>query len=374
MTKNWFLSCTALTLSLAAAPAVSWAQSVEPVDVPAQTLADALAELGRETGLQISVRTGLVEGKTSTAVQGDLTPQSALEILLSGTGLTYSAIGEDGVVIAQAAPELETDETGALVLDEIIVQGERVARSLFETSSSVSVVTGERIEQQRTVRDARQAVRLLPNVFDEDGTNNSATIRGLDSTGPSTGAGAFIGGARPRGSVVVDGRSLSSLELSFSEVSVWDVEQIEAFNGPQTTTNGTNSLAGATFIKTRDPSFEVEGALRVYAGNFATNGIAAMVNLPIVEDQIAFRGTFDVEHQNVWRNAVLAPPNDKLDNNERINIRAKMLFEPEILPDLSSLFTFNYSEDSGPQTLLSDAPFRLRESNAPLEASFNNNY
>lgn len=78
--------------------------------------------------------------------------------------------------------------------------------------------------------------------------------------GPATGSGAFIGGARLRGSIVVDGRAPASSEISFAEISVWDVDQTEALNGPQTTTNGTNSLTGAIFVNTCDPVFDVEVA------------------------------------------------------------------------------------------------------------------
>ncbi|HZX86153.1 MAG TPA: STN domain-containing protein, partial [Reyranella sp.] len=63
-------------------------------DVPAQPLADALAEFGRQSGWQISYTPGLAQGRRSTAVAGTHDPATALGLLLSGTGITWRGSGE----------------------------------------------------------------------------------------------------------------------------------------------------------------------------------------------------------------------------------------------------------------------------------------
>ncbi|MEO0957881.1 MAG: hypothetical protein AAFY66_05350 [Pseudomonadota bacterium] len=58
------------------------------IDIRAQPLADAIAELGRETGLQIGVTRSLARGRMSNAVAGTLTPMGLSGISCVGHGLS----------------------------------------------------------------------------------------------------------------------------------------------------------------------------------------------------------------------------------------------------------------------------------------------
>lgn len=57
--------------------------------ISAQSLPAALTQFGRQAGLQVSIPASLVEGKTSHAVNGTMSPSQSLTQILSGTGLTY---------------------------------------------------------------------------------------------------------------------------------------------------------------------------------------------------------------------------------------------------------------------------------------------
>ena len=89
-----------------------------------------------------------------------------------------------------------------------------------------------------------QVLALIPNVQLGNGSQGPA-IRGMDTTGPLYALPAFLGGNRPRMTLVVDGRPVSYNEFVFGTFPVWDTERIEAFRSPQTTTQGQNSIAGA---------------------------------------------------------------------------------------------------------------------------------
>ncbi|MEM8861587.1 MAG: TonB-dependent receptor, partial [Chloroflexota bacterium] len=121
----------------------------------------------------------------------------------------------------------------------------------------------------------------------------------------------------------------------------------------------------------KDPVYEFEASLRGFVGSRDNEAIAGIMNLPF-SDEFAVRATFDYEKQESWRDALAVAPNENLDNEERTNYRIKLLHEPDAVPGLSSLFTFQHNEDSGPQTLLSDPPFALRQSNNAGEAAFLN--
>ncbi|MFZ5780447.1 MAG: TonB-dependent siderophore receptor [Pseudomonadota bacterium] len=112
---------TALGQSLAQSPSPSEQAQAAPAatfDIPSQPLAQALTTLGQQAGLQFAVTASVVAGKTSTAVAGAMTAEQALQIMLSGTGVSYRFTSPNTVTIS-AAP----DASGALQLDPVRVQG-----------------------------------------------------------------------------------------------------------------------------------------------------------------------------------------------------------------------------------------------------------
>ena len=74
---------------------------------------------------------------------------------------------------------------------DIIVTGERVTRTLRETSSSVAVVNETEIEASGSNR-VDDILALIPNVQLGNGSQGPA-IRGLDTTGPLSALPAFLG-------------------------------------------------------------------------------------------------------------------------------------------------------------------------------------
>ena len=133
--------------------------------------------------------------------------------------------------------------------DEIIVTGERVRRSVRDTPSSVAVIDQSDMEANGADR-VDQLLALVPNVQLGNGSQGPA-IRGMDSTGPLSALPAFLGGNRPRPALIVDGRPVTDNELVFGTFPGWDLNRIEVFRSPQTTTQGQNSIAGAIFVNSK---------------------------------------------------------------------------------------------------------------------------
>ena len=75
----------------------------------------------------------------------------------------------------------------------------------------------------------------------------------------------------------------------FGSAPVWDLERIEVFRSPQTTTQGQNSIAGAIFAYTNAPSFAPEYRARLIAGNFRTRQVSALPPGRSRATQVAFR-------------------------------------------------------------------------------------
>ena len=149
---------------------------------------------------------------------------------------------------AGAAWAAEAEQAPGSV-DDIVVTAERANRTLRETSSSVDVSTREDIERKSGVYSANDLLDRIPNILSIEPGNDLPAVRGVDGTGPGGGATAFFAGARPRLSFQVDGRTLSANEATFGDTSLWDVQQVEVYRGPQSTLLGRNAIAGVVAIK-----------------------------------------------------------------------------------------------------------------------------
>ncbi|MEM7189484.1 MAG: TonB-dependent receptor [Pseudomonadota bacterium] len=314
MNRNSFLALAAL-----ASFVVTPGQAQETIDVPAQPLAAALAELGAETGFQVLAPAGLVRGKTSAAVSGQLTPDAALQRLLTGTGLSFTR-SNGGAIITQAASQ-GSGLDGELVGEDIIVQGELQTRSLQDTQTSVAVIRGDDLER-RSDPDLFTVIERTPGVTIAGGSDIG--IRGV----PAFGFAAGRGNGRAI-ATVVDGAPLSNLSASTQRVaqSTWDLEQIEVLRGPQSTQTGRNALFGAVNIQSRDPSFDTEFKFRGELANFETLGGAFAVNLPWEDQGLALRLSADLQRSEGFiENATLGTDDDGA--SQSATIRAALLFEP----------------------------------------------
>ena len=89
--------------------------------------------------------------------------------------------------------------------------------------------------------------------------------------------------------------------------STWDVETVEIFQGPQTTTRGPNAIAGAVVVQTKDPTYEYEAALRGLGGNYETYQGSGMVSGPLIDEQLAFRAVVDYRDADSFMQLSHAP-------------------------------------------------------------------
>jgi iron complex outermembrane receptor protein len=94
-------------------------------DIPAQPLADALAEFGRQSGWQISYTPDLAQGLRSTAIAGTHDPAAALGLLLSGTNITWRGSGERSAILAKSSAGAAAGAPAAATLDPVQVVGQR---------------------------------------------------------------------------------------------------------------------------------------------------------------------------------------------------------------------------------------------------------
>ncbi|MEM8700147.1 MAG: TonB-dependent receptor, partial [Pseudomonadota bacterium] len=305
------------------------AQSSQMIDVEAQPLSAAIAEFAAETGVQISAATATTAGKTSSPVSGVMSPMEALRQILAGTDLVASQQANGTIVISQTA---EPDESGIVVADEILVQGELQTRSVQDTLTSVAVITGEELEG----RPASGVFDVIERTAGASlGANGeSVVIRGVTAGG--------LGGGAPVITTSIDGARVDAGRFSGNALeSTWDLQQIEVLRGPQSTQTGRNALAGAIVVRSADPVHDLEIKARAEIGNANTLEGAFAVNVPVIEDTLALRVSLDRKQTDGF---VSNPTLGGIDVDDRADttLRTSLLFEPS--DNFSAIFKYTRIE------------------------------
>jgi len=233
--------------------------------------------------------------------------------------------------------------------DVMIVTGEKIDRDIKDTTTAITVIDGQDIEKTgaKTINDV---VIEAPNVVSSG--FGSINIRGVNGSGAATGFYAIRSGARQRVDTNVDGVSDAFTGYNFSGSGVWDVQQIEVLRGPQSTTQGENSIGGAISVKTNDPTFAPEYAIRggaeIYENGNVMKNVALMASGPL-NDQLAYRVAFDGTDGQSYitydgdTDSVPVDPED----SRNLNFRGKLLWNPAFNEDLSIKFTGNYRKADG---------------------------
>lgn len=181
-------------------------------------------------------------------------------------------------------------------LPTLVVTGELLRRESAETTSSVAVYNGDEIDRS-TARDLYDVIRATPNAALEDNDYGfgGMSLRGIGSYGAS-GAGAFASYGTTS-VVVLDGVGLPRAALAYADLSAFDLDSVEVFRGPQSTSQGRNAMAGAVVITTAQPQFDgpttpqLRG--RFGAGDQARRQYAGALNVTLWPDTLAMRLVHD---------------------------------------------------------------------------------
>lgn len=248
--------------------------------------------------------------------------------LLAGAGAV--ALGTPGVAFAQDSeqPELDAPTSG----NQIIVTASKREQTLQETPISVSVTTGETLEQAQ-IRDVLDLQTVTPSLRVSQLQNSSSStfiIRGF-------GNGDNNFGIEPSVGVFIDGvfRSRSASALS----DLPNVQRIEVLNGPQSTLFGKNASAGVISVVTRPPQFDFGGSAEVSYGNYNALIVKGDVTGPI-SDNIAFSidGSYNIRDGY----GTIVNLNEEVSERNRYAARGQLLIEPT--PDLSVRLIGDYSK------------------------------
>ncbi len=239
-----------------------------------------------------------------------------------------------------------------LRLEEIVVTAEKLDRTLFETTSSITVYTGAELEA-RSFDDLYDVVLRTPNVAQSFG-DKGFNIRGIDQR-QGAGAGLLI-------NTIVDGAALPNNQATFfGPYSTWDVAQIEILRGPQGTSQGRNAIGGAIIVNSADPNFDgFDGRARAAAGELGERRIALAQNIELVDDVLAVRLAGEHREIDGWVENPIRN-DDEYDAREATMLRGKILWQP--VESFQALLTSRYTDSVGGEDLVDFTQFPDRRVN-----------
>jgi len=247
-----------------------------------------------------------------------------------------AAIGLPSVVLAQS------DSDTRRTLEEIVVTAQKISENLQNVPISISVATAQDIKDINAF-DFQDLEEITPGIAFGGGAGlQSAAIR-IRGVGPEF----FALGTPPNVAVFVDQVAQSQIGAVFS--TLVDINRVELLRGPQGTLYGRNAPGGAYNISTQDPNHDgingyIEGSSSLYdSSDLATQDVRAAVNIPLLEDKLAWRvaGVYSESDGHV-RMVNPVAKDSTTGGKDNQAIRSKLLWNPSDSIDL--LWIVNYQD------------------------------
>lgn len=229
--------------------------------------------------------------------------------------LPASAATSDFAAADAAAADAASADEG----ETIVVTARRREENVQEVPLAVSVLGGERLEQQGTY-NLSKLTQVQPTLqfYTQNPRNTFINIRGigapfgLTNDGFEQGVGIYIDD--------VYYNRIASATLDFV-----DVDQIETLRGPQGTLYGKNTTSGAINITTRAPSFDLEGKAEVSLGSLGFKQGKASISGPL-SDTLAARISVSTTSR---RGAIYNVATDTwIQSVDNLGVRGSVLWKP----------------------------------------------
>jgi outer membrane receptor protein involved in Fe transport len=194
----------------------------------------------------------------------------------------------------------QSPEDQATALEEVIVTATRREERLQDVPLSITTLSQEELNERGIVNYDGLATATPGVVLNRASANfNNFTARGIATNGYGANLQSTV-------AVYLDELPISSNGNStILDPSLYDVERIEFLRGPQGTLFGSGSLAGALRILTHDPDPSgFDASALVDLGVMNEGGLrqrySAMVNVPLIEDQLALRVVGFSRNEEGW--------------------------------------------------------------------------
>lgn len=284
--------------------AVDAANVLRTYDIPAQALGSSLARIASESGEAISVDAELVRGMQAPAVRGRYSAEQAAHAAIEGSGLKLLRTGSGswalrrlpqtagGVVTLGAVQVMGerdpavTENTGAYTATGPSATGTPLALTLKETPQSVTVITRQRLDDQK-----------LESIIDalESTTGVTAFRQGM---------GTDLSGLWSRG-FTISNFLVDGIPSPLGASSYWRntamYDRIEVVRGATGLMSGMGTPAASINLVRKRPTAEGQASITAEAGSWDRYGLGADLSGPLSDNgKLRGRLVVDEENQHSW--------------------------------------------------------------------------
>lgn len=232
--------------------------------------------------------------------------------------LAFTAISFTSTVNAQ--------QSTVAVVEEIIVTANRRQEMLQDVPLSIAAFNDSFFEDAgvtdfKTLENYAASLKITPGTSSRE---TSIRIRGIGSTGANSGIDPSVG-------VFIDNVYQGRAGMSLSDFI--DIERVEVLRGPQGTLYGKNTAAGAISVITKAPTSEFEATVEAVLGNYDTQELRGMVNLPLNKTGSAVRiAAYNVDRAGFDENTL---DGKDINDADKSGIKFKTLLELDKLGSLT---------------------------------------
>lgn len=355
---NYIARRTLMTSLLAAWIGAAQAAGPINIDIPPQPLASALAKFAEQSGIKATYPAELLAGKNAPRIEGNLTPQQALDKLLSGSGLRYQFVSPDAVKI-EVAPAPQSKEETMLPAVEVrgailgsvgykakkAISATKTDTPVMETPVSVQTVTNEVITDRRYTR-LQEALENVGGVV----------------AVPTLGVGSryMVRGFR-QDRIYRDGLQSNGLNAAFpTDYDTATAESIEVVKGPASVLYGRIEPGGLINITTKKPQAVSQHSIGVEAGSFGFRRAEAdsTGRLGGEDSKLLYRLVATLQKSNTFKD---------FGQDDRIVFAPSLTWQPAASTDLRvsmEYFQRDFQSEYG-TPVIGDRPVKL-----PRERSF----
>ncbi|TCS12169.1 TonB-dependent receptor [Caulobacter sp. BK020] len=240
-------------------------------------------------------------------------------LLAMGASVTVLAAVAAPAFAQQSDAKPAAQQGGGNVLEELVVTAQKKEEALQDVPIAVSAFNQDSLEAQK-IDGGPNLQQAIPNVtFAKGNFTNSFNfaIRGI---------GNKAVGVSTDGGVGVHENNAPLQTGNLFDAEFFDVERVEVLRGPQGTLYGRNATGGVVNIITAKPVDTFEANIRAEAGNYSTQKLRGMINVPILGDKLAVR----VAGNWLKRDGFVTNTynNHKVDDRDLYSTRVSVMFNP----------------------------------------------
>jgi outer membrane receptor for ferric coprogen and ferric-rhodotorulic acid len=285
-------------------PVVDATSVLRTYDIAPGALGSSLARIASESGETISVDADLLRGINAPAVRGRYTAEQAAQAAIAGSGLQLLRAGSGGWTLRR----LPQPAAGVVTLDAVQVTGDRdpavtentgsytatgpsatgtpLSLSVRETPQSVTVITRQRLDDQK-----------LESVIDalESTTGVTAFRQGM---------GTDLSGLWSRG-FTISNFLVDGIPSSLGSSSYWRntamYDRIEVVRGATGLMSGMGTPAASINLVRKRPTADWQASINAEAGSWDRYGLGADLSGPLSDNgKLRGRVVVDDEDQHSW--------------------------------------------------------------------------